>query len=148
MSEMFDIEKLMLRGSELWYLATPYNSWGGGRTDAFLMAARYAGMLTEMGVPIFSPVCHFHPQARWVPKPEPSDKIYVEANQRFLIRCYGILIITMEGWRNSENIKAELSYFNPALQFHLDPDDLEKYHVEWRRRGGSTGGDASGRVPG
>jgi Domain of unknown function (DUF1937) len=105
------------------YLASPYSHPDLQVRDArFDAACRVAARLIRTGKPVFAPVVQGHPLARYG---VPSDWTFWRPLAReYLSRCDELVVLQLDGWRESEGVQAELAmaselgkrvdYLNPA----------------------------------
>ena len=90
------------------YLACPYSHLGLLRRELrFATANRVAAILMARGLLIFSPISHSHPIAR--AGDLPTDWAYWERYNRAILGCCsGLLVLAIDGWRESVGVQAEL----------------------------------------
>jgi len=94
-----------------WYLATPYSKYPDGRKLAFEVACKQAGILTNAGVVVFSPIAHSHPLVIHG-NVSGTDFAAWEAFDRAMIQAsIGCIVCKMQGWQESEGIARELDIF-------------------------------------
>ena len=93
----------------LMYLASPYSHPDQAvRELRFRQAAQAAAYLMSRGLMIFSPIAHTHPIAEFgLPKGwdfwRPYDELFMDA-------CRGIVVLMLDGWRESTGVRAEIQY--------------------------------------
>jgi len=90
------------------YLASPYSHPDPlvrqARFDAACQAA--AGLITA-GQPIIAPIVQGHPLVRFG---LPGDWAFWQPLAReYLARCDEVLVLQLDGWRESEGVQAELA---------------------------------------
>jgi hypothetical protein len=107
----------------LFYLAMPYSKYPGGLEEAFKLASREAGLLLLAGVPVYSPIAHFHPIAMhaWI---DPFDyKIWLPANEPMIARSDALIVLRAESWSKSFGMAEEIKAFEAACKpiFYMDP---------------------------
>lgn len=113
-------------GTELIYLATPYNHPDPEvRADRFRTACRIAAALMREGVLLFCPIAHTHPIAEDGELPKGWD--YWRAyDRKMLSGCAELWIAMMDGWEQSEGIRGEIEIAQelgiPIVRF--DPRDM------------------------
>jgi nucleoside 2-deoxyribosyltransferase len=90
------------------YLASPYSHPHPQVREArFESACRATAGLVRTGHVVFSPIIHGHPLTRYG---LPSDWPYWEPHDReHLSRCDEVVVLRLEGWRESEGIQGELA---------------------------------------
>jgi hypothetical protein len=96
---------------ELIYLATPYSHPDETVMESrFIMACRIAASMIDNGHFVFSPIVHSHPIAQ-----TGEMKTSWAAWQRFdiemLKRCEWLIVVPMEGWKESKGIRAEVEWW-------------------------------------
>jgi nucleoside 2-deoxyribosyltransferase len=89
------------------YLASPYShSDATIREQRFREACLAAAELIRNGEVVFSPIAHSHPIAAYG---LPSDWWFWERHDlQHLTRCDEIVVLTLDGWRESEGVHAEI----------------------------------------
>jgi nucleoside 2-deoxyribosyltransferase len=110
------------------YLASPYSHPDPAvREERYVAACRAAGALMSRGEIVFSPIAHSHPIATHggVPGDWPfwsrRDLWFVEA-------CYYLAVLTLDGWRASAGVAAEVAHAlarGKAVRY-IDPVTLEE----------------------
>lgn len=93
------------------YLASPYS-----HPSAYIMHKRFkdvcavAAKLMAEGKIIFSPIAHTHPIA--LAGKLPTDWSYwKEFDKEFLNVCDSMIVLMLDGWKESVGIRAEIEYF-------------------------------------
>lgn len=117
-------DKLMIvstRYDRLWYVASPYTS-----TSEEEEHMRYAAVcdaadnLMSQGYLVYSPIAQTVPMAKYG-RPESASKTlwddWKEFDEAFIRKCDGILVLQLEGWKESVGVTAELHY---ALELNMD----------------------------
>ena len=117
------------------YLASPYSHLDAiVREQRFLAACQAAGQLMRSGQRVFSPIAHSH---AIVQHGVPADWAYWEAfDGHMLSRCDELVVLMLEGWRESEGVQAEIDL---ALELdypirYLDPMTHECIHIDCATR--------------
>jgi Domain of unknown function (DUF1937) len=89
------------------YLASPYSHPNlRERAVRFDAACRAAAGLIRTGQPVFAPVVQGHALIGYG---IPSDWTFWEPLARqYLARCDQVLVLQLDGWRESEGVQAEL----------------------------------------
>ena len=89
------------------YLASPYSHEDPAvREQRFEEVSAAAAALMARGVHLFCPITHTHPMA--VQGSLPTDFAFWEQCDRwYLERCDAIVIAKIDGWRQSNGVKAE-----------------------------------------
>jgi nucleoside 2-deoxyribosyltransferase len=89
------------------YLASPYSHPDAAvREQRFRSACQAAARLMRNGEVVFSPIAHGHPIAL---HGLPTDWRFWERHDREqLNRCDEVVVLTLDGWRESEGVQAEI----------------------------------------
>jgi hypothetical protein len=125
------------------YLASPYSHDDPGiRAERFRLACIAAGNLMRDGQHVFSPIAHTHPIAR-TGLPGGWD-FWAEFDKWFISRCDKVMVLKLEGWRESDGVRAEVAlarrfgkpveYVDPPAGLLDDPDDEEAEAEETAER--------------
>lgn len=93
-----------------YYLATVYRKHPDGLDAAAEEAARYAALFIDAGVPVFAPVPHSHPIARYTSIPH-RDPRWLQLQLPFMEAARGMILMEMQNWRESEGIAFERNFF-------------------------------------
>ena len=110
------------------YLASPYH-----HNNPRIMQIRYeqaceaTADLIKSGEVIFSPIAHNHWLAIIYDMPR-DHQFWLDYNLAILRRCDVLLILTLEGWKESRGIAAESTF---AAQHHIPIEFLEP--LTWQR---------------
>ncbi len=110
MKDLTQIEHLRLDDRKFWYLATPYSGHPRGELVAFCEAAQGAATLLGAGVNVFCPITHSHPiatQGGLVME----HAGWMRADAPFMHAAHGIIVLMMDGWRQSRGIAQEIEFF-------------------------------------
>lgn len=89
------------------YLAAPYSHPDICiRERRFAFANRAAAELVRQGSHVFSPISHSHPLAL---QGLPGDWAFWEPfDRRMLQACDELVVLTLDGWRESKGVQAEI----------------------------------------
>ncbi|MSQ96815.1 MAG: DUF1937 family protein [Gemmataceae bacterium] len=89
------------------YLASPYSHPDPAvRAQRFREACRAAAALVQAGRVVFAPVVHSHPLVEFG---VPTDwAFWQQTDQRFLEQCDEVVILMLDGWRESVGVEAEI----------------------------------------
>ena len=117
----YDEDQLTLPGispapldTELWYLATPYEKFAGGKEAAFQMATQNAAILVNEGVPLFCPIAQNHPiEKTGLVEPKPHD-FWMDLDYAVFRVCEGLIVVTAEGWLTSRGVTQEIAWAKAA----------------------------------
>src|SRR5262245_50334070 len=93
------------------YLASPYSHPEADvRQARFDAACRAAAQLMRDGHVVYCPVAHGHPIAQ---HGLPTEWSYWEqTDRRFLAVCDEVVVVTLDGWRESVGVSAEIRIAN------------------------------------
>jgi len=93
--------------TEMVYLASPYSHPDPlVRATRFDAACRATAKLIRTGRAVFSPIVHGHPLVRFG---LPTDwKFWQRFDAEHLRRCDEVLVLQIDGWRESEGVRAEI----------------------------------------
>jgi NTP pyrophosphatase (non-canonical NTP hydrolase) len=128
-----DLDSLA-RGGRMVYLACPR-----AHEDSRVVGARYAVankmtadlMIKKDGLMVFSPVSHGHGPTSFVERGKFEDPI-MRLNLRMLSACDAVLVITINGWKESRGVSQEINKARelgiPVL--YLNPDRFGM-HIEF-----------------
>ena len=96
-----------------WYLATPYTNFKRGHNAAFTEAAKVAGSLIKRGIRVFCPIIHTHPLGvHGNIENEAGDlDFWLGVDGPFMDAAAGVIVVKMDGWTESEGVKAEIKKF-------------------------------------
>jgi len=89
------------------YLASPYTHPDPAVREArFRAACRQAAEMVRCGIVVFSPIVHTHPLAS---HGLPQDwAFWREYDRAFLEMCSEVWVLTLDGWRESQGVQAEI----------------------------------------
>jgi hypothetical protein len=89
------------------YIASPYSHPEASvREQRFQSACVAASELMRAGHVVYCPIAHGHPIAQ---HGLPTDWLYWErSNRRLLAVCDKVMVVTLEGWEESEGVQAEI----------------------------------------
>jgi len=90
------------------YLASPYTHPDPAVREArFQAACRQAAEMLRCGIAVFSPIAHTHSIAAYG---LPLDwSFWREYDRAFLEMCSEVWVLTLDGWRESEGVQAEMA---------------------------------------
>lgn len=105
------------------YIATPYSKYPHGKEQANIDACKFAAILIGAGIPCFSPIAHSHAIAQLGGIDPDSHAIWLPADQPFIDRAAAIVVVMMDGWRDSYGVSYEIDQFTKAEKpiFYLSP---------------------------
>jgi nucleoside 2-deoxyribosyltransferase len=89
------------------YLASPYSHPDPAvRQERYRAACRATAALVRAGHAVFSPIVHSHPLADYG---LPTDwNAWEHFDRRFLDQCDEVLVLMLDGWRDSAGVQAEI----------------------------------------
>jgi nucleoside 2-deoxyribosyltransferase len=90
------------------YLAVPYTHPDPRvRADRFEVANRAAAALMRAGYCVFSPISHGHPISQCGVSGDWTR--WESLDRRMLRQCEEVVVLTLDGWRDSRGVQAELA---------------------------------------
>lgn len=94
----------------LGYLVSPYTHHDPHVEEArFKMACQIAGALILQGHFVYSPIAHTHCIGKETKLPT-GWEFWKTFDQMVINRCNYIIVATMNGWRESVGVRAEMEY--------------------------------------
>ena len=94
-----------------WYLASPYSLYPDGLDAAHIEVCKAAGLLIKKKIPVYSPIAHGHMIAI-AAKIDPKDhNIWIPSQKPMMDEAKGLIVLEMEGWRNSYGVNVEIDHF-------------------------------------
>ena len=108
-----------------WYMATPYSKSPLGLDGACEAACLLAGACFRRGLHVFSPIAHNHSIAVACDI-DPRDNLWMNADRPMFEAAHGLLVMAMDGWRDSVGIKEEIEWAHELKKprFLIDPVTL------------------------
>ena len=104
-----------LRGCpSFFYIASPYSKFASGVEAAFREISRITAGLVEAGLPCFSPIAHSHPVAVHGGLDPLDHTIWMPLDEPMMRAAHGIIVVQMDGWRESYGVNVEINYFRAA----------------------------------
>lgn len=92
----------------MFYIASPYSSPDPAvRAERFMAVCRAAALMMKQGMHVYSPIIHSHPIALIGDLPKGWD-YWREYDEFFIKHCDGVIVLMLDGWKESIGIKAEL----------------------------------------
>jgi nucleoside 2-deoxyribosyltransferase len=90
------------------YLASPYSHADPAVREARYQAAcRATAALLKAGLVVFSPIVHSHPLVAFA-LPTGWD-FWERIDRAYLARCDELVVLTLDGWRESTGVRAEIA---------------------------------------
>lgn len=110
---MNPIESLAeLKANGFWYLMSPYRKYQGGNLHrAYMDVLEISELLKHAGVKHYSPIVASHEWA-FISGVSPIDNAFwLRINWPWMGASVGGLIVSLEGWEQSDGIKEEQRWF-------------------------------------
>lgn len=89
------------------FLASPYTRYGD-LDAAYVQACRATALLMRAGVEVFSPIVHGHPLVEEGGLPVYDPPFWKRFNEPFLKASKGLIVLRLNGWRDSEGVAGEI----------------------------------------
>src|ERR1700704_5407942 len=96
--------------NKLYYLASPYSLYPGGKQEAFELVCKKAAELMVLGHLVFCPIAHSHPIEQLGMKETHSGDFWLKQDFAILKHCDELLVYMMPGWKQSTGLAAELKF--------------------------------------
>jgi hypothetical protein len=94
---------------KLIYLACPYTHADPSiEKYRYETACRVAAKLMECGIAVFSPLSHSVPLVPFLNEKKSDHEFWMSVDLPILSRCDEVLILGLEGWKESRGVKEEL----------------------------------------
>lgn len=97
-----------------WYIGSPYSKYPGGLQEAFRIACAETARFMAAGVPVFCPIAHSHSVAQHGDLPKKDHDFWMSVDKPMVDAAIGLIVLTMEGWRESEGLQQEIKWFKEA----------------------------------
>lgn len=97
-----------------WFLGSPYSRFAGGLEAAAVAACRGRAWLLRQGLPCFSPIAHSHWIALYGGLDPLAHDIWLPAEAPLRRRALGMILLGLDGWRDSKGLAAEIDEFGGA----------------------------------
>lgn len=104
----------MSRNQNIVYLACPYTHPSiEVREYRFRAVTRAAARLIQQGNIVFSPVTMTHPIDALLAGSQGTlgSEFWVRFDEAFMDACSELVVLTLDGWKDSEGLARELKYF-------------------------------------
>lgn len=93
------------------YLASPYSHCNSlVREKRTRSAARIAGILFDRGEFVIPAIPLGHEMASWTKEKGDDWKTWAEFDKELIRRCDGVIVLCIDGWRESIGVKAEIKF--------------------------------------
>lgn len=100
-----------MEGTHIIYLASPYSHPNPEvKHERFEEIARIAGTLMGEGQLIFCPITHTHPIQLYSADLPSGWDFWQRFDKEFLDFCKGMIVVMMDGWKESVGVQAEIQY--------------------------------------
>lgn len=100
-----------------WYLCTPYTNYPKGPDQAYQDACKMTAFLSENGLFVFSPIVHSYPLHTYQNKDLQFDyDFWLTIDFKFIKMSKGLIVCTMDGWKESYGIQKEIKLVQNELQ--------------------------------
>lgn len=107
-----------------WYVSSPYSKYPGGHDAAFDDICDVCVRLALDGLKFFSPICHCHPIAASAGR-RLNHYNWLALDAPVANAAYGLVVVMMQGWEDSEGVEAEIAWFKAAGKpIHYVSQDL------------------------
>jgi hypothetical protein len=108
------------------YVASPYTKYPGGIDIAHVDICRITAELIKRGVPVYSPIVHTHPIARFGDIDPLSHEIWLAADAPLMDSAFALIVVKMTGWGVSYGVSEEMKRFAAAGKpiWFLDPETM------------------------
>lgn len=99
-----------------WYVGSPYTKYPGGLEEAFRIACAETARLMLEGFAVFCPIAHTHSVAHHGNIPKKDHDFWMRVDKPMVDAAVGMIILTMEGWQESEGLQQEVEWFRAAAK--------------------------------
>jgi hypothetical protein len=109
------------------YLATPYSHPDQKiEKERFIAVSKAAAHLFSKGFFVFSPISHAHPMKVYG-EMEGGWETWAEYDSYMLVGCEAMVILTLDGWKESEGVQNEVEIAKLANTpiGKMDPETYE-----------------------
>jgi Domain of unknown function (DUF1937) len=94
-----------------WYLGSPYSKFAFGLEAAYRQVSEAAGLLIRAGVPVFCPIAHSHPIAKYGQLDPVNHELWVTVDAPLVRAAGGLIVLMLPGWTESRGLTHERSAF-------------------------------------
>jgi len=92
------------------YLASPYSHPSADlREERYLTAMKFVVHYASLGLPVYSPVVHWHEAAKRFALPT-SAKFWERQNKHMLQLASCLAVLELDGWEGSAGVQQELEW--------------------------------------
>lgn len=114
------------------YLASPYSHEDETvRLDRFHSVCHVAAELMGRGELVFSPIAHTHSIAKVGALPL-GWEFWKRLDQRFLVMCDSVWVLTLAGWEESVGVQAEIEMAT-RMEMQITYTDLSAFNPRKRK---------------
>jgi len=116
-----------LKKHRLTYLATPFTLFKGGLNEAFQSASALAACLMRAGIPVFCPIAHSYPIAKYGGIDPTWHEFWLSGDKPLMEAADALVVGMMDGWDQSRGVSEEINVFRTADKpiYFLNPETLE-----------------------
>jgi hypothetical protein len=122
-----------------WYVATPYSKYEEGFNVAAFEAAKAGAILVNFGFCVYCPIVHIHQLIIYSAGAlgHLDDDLWREQDQPFMEGAKGLIVVMMNGWKESDGIKHEIEVFEKVgkpilyMGWPLDNGSLKMKSWKW-----------------
>lgn len=105
---------LLTEAPSFFYVASPYSKFPDGIEAAFTEISRHTARLVDAGLAVFSPIAHSHPVAIHGGLDPLDHSVWMPLDEPMMRAAHGIIVVQMEGWRESYGVGVEINAFRAA----------------------------------
>lgn len=107
------------------YAASPYSLYGAGLDQACEDICEVVGRMIAKGVRVFCPVAHAHAIAMASGIDPLDHAMWLGLDEAIAPQCHALVVVELEGWRESYGVKKEMEWFATRPTFFLNPKTME-----------------------
>lgn len=123
--------KEKLEKHRLYYLASPYTHHDEAvKNNRFWKTIHTTAHLQREGYKVFSPIVHSHYISKWFQQ-DSSFEFYEEFDLDMLARCDGIIVLKLDGWKESKGVQTELTWSRKYTKQIIFMDWIEEEDCLW-----------------
>lgn len=113
------------------YIMSPYSGSQEQMRRRFLAASLWTTRLAEAGIPIISPIMHWHEAANTYNLPK-DHQFWFHQNLNIMQACDAAILLALEDWELSKGVAAEMDWMRkhkkPVYILDLEPAPIDGYH--------------------
>lgn len=130
--DAFNTRSALVIPNGIAYLATPYSRMPD-IDRAFQQASRIAAHLSLSGITLFCPIAHSHPMVRAAGLDHRNPAVFAALNKFMLDKCASLIVVHMDGWRESDGMREEIEFFERTHKPIFDMEDPASFTMKQRR---------------